>query len=221
MSITAAFRHPRPFPFVVLDEVPENHDYIGGLTLEQAQNFWWNIESLSVVISGTFDAPPLVDLANTVTVSGGDSEATAIQLNAFLLNDGSSVRAPRDRIAVNSRIAVQFRILDTAESWDRETFFTVTIIKDPGDSEKFALAYSFMSKTVNDVDSGALISNPERSIHVISGDPEFYGQFSFGGFDFEWVGGAVAFLTGLEDGSWIPGGQDFDISVTPSFFSYE
>lgn len=222
MSVAARFKHPRAFPFCLSNEVPEGHDYVGGLTLAQIMKVWWSLEEVGVAVTGDPNGGILADI--NITLTAPPDVASVPLVNSFIDSGDTSVpRAPNSRACVTSDYAVSFSYSDEyAPSVPREMAISIKVIIDPDNSANYALAYKITAECRSEFDSGAVITSPADGAARFTGTPEFTGTIDFGGIEFDWVGGPVFYLTAAPEntGSWQTGGTDFAITVTPSFFTY-
>lgn len=217
MSTATAFKYYRVFPFCLTDEVPAGYDYVGGLTLTQIMKVWWSLETLSVSVTGNYTNPTFLDEANiNMDLVFPNVDATVLEessLGAIVVNQ------PNTRVCIGSPYAVSAKIDPSEIGFADQPFqFQVYLIVDPDDPDFYAIAYQLsVYSESQDVPSTAAtaILNP-TAMSAYTGTPEFSGDIDFDGIALPWVGGAID----PSAGAWVSGGTDFDIEMTPAFFTY-
>lgn len=212
MSDTTPFTSDRIFPFCPDSSVPDQYDYVGGLTLAQVTKIWWMLEDVFISSSGTY-----ADMTMTYADINASGDFPSGGFGSGSGDYSLGYIEPQKRACCASRSALSFAYngLD-GEGNNLSVNIDIQIGIDPDDEDAFAIFYLFNSSSASVFDNGCLIRNP--SLFPLDGTPEFSGSVDLGdGILLPWIGGA--FLQLGPDGTWTNGGTGFSFSITPTFFT--
>jgi hypothetical protein len=210
MSVAARFISIGSFPECPGAFPGGSYDYVGGLTLAQAMDFFWNIEDIQITTAGTctiggafggtahaagtlsFKPPTITGDYAAYTLSWEFTDSAMLfdtPLGAF----GSlpaNTRTPTERVCV----AAPLQILTMQASGGTLVLpdYYITLISlefrvviDPGDATKFAIAYRFVIHAGDFNTMVVSFRNPSNSAGSVSG-AFVGGTFSLRGFSFNW-----------------------------------
>lgn len=212
MSVAARFKFEKAFPWCVLPSPytsADGYDYVGGLTLAEAMDFFWNIEDTQFVTAGVceiprpFPLPPLVaDISGAfnfdspiitgcytdpgITISTGIGAMTR-DYSGLITGLPSSTTEPYERVCERSVFNALLGFGMSGPSFPNGLVvdFPIYTFQDPTDPELCALYYRFEIQTGEFSNAIVSFRNPSNSPGSSSGSYTT-GTFDIGGFTFDW-----------------------------------
>jgi hypothetical protein len=210
MSVAARFLSIGSFPTCPGAFPGSFYDYVGGLTLSQAMDFFWNIEDILITTGGTCTIggpfggtasavgtlrfkPPSKTGAYDVYDMAWEFDESAMLFDTTLVPFGSlpaNTRTPRERICVGAPLLI-LSMQASGGTLVLPNYFITSIalefrvVIDPLDATKFAISYRF---TIHAGDFNTMVvsyCNPSNSPGSSSG-AFVSGTFSLRGFSFGW-----------------------------------
>jgi hypothetical protein len=231
MSTATAFRYPRSFPFCVADisgSISSQFEYVDNLSLADVMGFFWNLETLEFVTSGSATGPNTTNCAGLFSINPVTSNTPCVEGRAYGYWYGEvtsntawssfpAFRQPVGRVCYGySDPAVQLMsylegFYFAAGVFEAYAGVSFRVGLDPVNAGKYVLYYAFSFEfedlTVEDGGPYIVFSNPSGNAGAVLAS----GTISVGGFTMGWEAtdfGTASSHTGL------------GLSASSSYFTY-
>ena len=238
MSTATRFKYYRPFPFCPSSGTPgTTFDYLE-VSLADAMSFWWNLESLEFVSTGSQTDGLGASLSLAWTLTNGPTESLPFAASRGYANggsyyySGSPATSPISKVcfstAINNERPLSFSLLGgSAFPGVQNNIILEFRIKSSAIDGNVRLYYRVLFECRNNVGigtpspgSGGLIAiNPATvPLSGISGTVPTTGTFDILGLSFDWSGGYYE-ANASRVYTWISS-SGLDLSATSSAFTY-
>lgn len=212
MSVAARFKYHRPFPFCPpAFSATGGYDYVGGLTLSQAMDFYWNTEDIEFTFAGSSnDGTNTANASGTIKfdpptvtgnfINGNQFFIGRINCGMLFISDGDltdigdqppATREPRERVCAGSNRFLEITVAqgDFSDTYKITRFvFESGIVIDPIDSTKFGMMYRFILLCGDFHHACVNFCNPAYGVASSRSSSGSYttGTFSIDGYSFDW-----------------------------------